>query len=486
LLIDPLEMQVSVWAIYTACFLLVCLSVFVIALVWHSRRLNADCLEKDEAIHTVRNLDLETGIPNQQAFLSQLDLKRGQSNGTGTTALFVIGCSSPVNSVHEGVCQADHFLSAVSPILLPLLLRWDNAPLIARGRTGCFLCLLHLHPNHQIGSVSEDILSEIKDYVGMKYEDNMLRPAIGIALCEQDVGDPSELISRAQLAFEEAIDVRHEDYSVFHPSLVTPQIRRETIAKNIGHAVEHKLIRPHYQPCFDARSGPVFGLEAFARWHHPKLGWITPPEFLPCVRTSMLLADLDISIMDQACADMCRLSQQVPVTINLSKETLLNDDLALIVERTLSVYGLKPQRLAFDIGEGAIEAAGRRSIQTLRGLQGLGTKLCLDGFGWGGARSFRNLSVIDWDMVKFDPELISQALEDMPTRTLVNGLMQATSDIGVTPLAKNVETAEQRDFLLEVGVFHAQGFLYCGPLAFEELVKIFDELDALGGVAALA
>lgn len=485
-MIDPHEMQVSVWAIYTACFLLVCLSVFVIALVWHSRRLNADCLEKDAAIYTVRNLDLETGVPNQQAFVAQLEQMCGQPKGTGTTALFAIGCGSPVKSVHQGVCHADLFLSAVSPILLPLLRRWDNAPLVARGRTGCFLCLLHLHPNHQVGNVAEDILSEIKDYVGMKYEDSMLRPAVGIALCEDDTGDPSELISCAQLAFEEAVDGRREDFSVFHPSLATAQIRRETIAKHIGDAVEHKLIRPHYQPCFDTRRGQISGLEAFARWHHPKLGWITPAELLLCGRKTKLIADLDISILEQACADMRRLSQQVPVTINLSKEALLNDDLVPIVERVLSVSGLKSQQLAFDIGEGAIESAGTRSLQTLRGLQGLGTKLCLDGFGWGGARSFRNLSVIEWDMVKLDPEMIRQALDDLPTRTLIKGLMQATADIGVTPLAKNVETAEQRDFLLEIEVFHAQGFLYCGPLAFEELEKVFDELDALGGVAALA
>ncbi|MCC3752051.1 MAG: EAL domain-containing protein, partial [Halorhodospira halophila] len=53
------------------------------------------------------------------------------------------------------------------------------------------------------------------------------------------------------------------------------------LVQRLDKALDEGCIEPHYQPRFDLASGAMTGMEALARWHDPKLGWISPGEFIP-------------------------------------------------------------------------------------------------------------------------------------------------------------------------------------------------------------
>ena len=59
---------------------------------------------------------------------------------------------------------------------------------------------------------------------------------------------------------------------------------RRKIEVELRDAIQHDVLRPHYQPLIDLSSGRITGFEALARWPHPDRGMISP--FQRAIRTS--------------------------------------------------------------------------------------------------------------------------------------------------------------------------------------------------------
>ncbi len=49
----------------------------------------------------------------------------------------------------------------------------------------------------------------------------------------------------------------------------------------LRHALTQEELFLHYQPLVSLTTGRVVGMEALLRWHHPKLGVISPATFIP-------------------------------------------------------------------------------------------------------------------------------------------------------------------------------------------------------------
>ena len=56
---------------------------------------------------------------------------------------------------------------------------------------------------------------------------------------------------------------------------------KHSLESNLRSALEAGDLELHYQPKIDSRTRRVVGLEALARWDHPKLGFVPPATFIP-------------------------------------------------------------------------------------------------------------------------------------------------------------------------------------------------------------
>ncbi len=75
---------------------------------------------------------------------------------------------------------------------------------------------------------------------------------------------------------------------------------KEISAAELNDALEHNEIFVHYQPKADIRTGLVRGVEALARWKHPKRGLIKPDRFIPLAEREHLIHRLTMDVMNQA------------------------------------------------------------------------------------------------------------------------------------------------------------------------------------------
>src|SRR5204862_1650222 len=64
-------------------------------------------------------------------------------------------------------------------------------------------------------------------------------------------------------------------------------------------AIERQEITILYQPIVRLEDRSIAGFEALARWDHPKLGRMSPVEFIAIAEEIGLIIDLGMFVMDQ-------------------------------------------------------------------------------------------------------------------------------------------------------------------------------------------
>lgn len=70
-------------------------------------------------------------------------------------------------------------------------------------------------------------------------------------------------------------------------------------------------IRPYFQAIVDPRTRRMHGYEALCRWMHPTDGLLPPSRFLPAVRDTDIMLDIDLSVMRIAMTVMAGSSDTV-------------------------------------------------------------------------------------------------------------------------------------------------------------------------------
>ena len=215
-----------------------------------------------------------------------------------------------------------------------------------------------------------------------------------------------------------------------------------------------------YMPIVEIATGRVKGIEALARWQHPRLGLVAPPRFLPMAMETGLIVSIDQWMLLNAAKQMTEwrrdmaFARKVSLSVNLSQNLLEQSDLGAQIERVLLEAQLAPGDLNLDIGEST-------PIAVLGELHQRGHKLHMDDFGTGESW-LRHLHKSEVDTVKLDRSFVNAA--PGTDRRVLSHIVSIARDLGKTVIAEGVETAEQLRLVREAGCDCAQGFLFSPPL----------------------
>lgn len=128
----------------------------------------------------------------------------------------------------------------------------------------------------------------------------------------------------------------------------------------------------------------------------------------------------------------------------------------------LERYGLSPERIVFELGERDPELGSRRIADLLEHYAMQGFDAALDDLGTGYA-SLHALVSLRPHIAKLDKALVAGISGDPLRRDLVGALADFASRSSIELIAECIETAQDRDTLIELGVPFGQGYLLGRP-----------------------
>lgn len=240
-----------------------------------------------------------------------------------------------------------------------------------------------------------------------------------------------------------------------------------------------------YQPKLDLRSGEISSVEALARWHHPKLGYIEPSAFIPEAENAGLIdwfTEWAIRTSIQQWSHWRSANINLEIAVNISALNLRHVGFPDVVSQLCRQDGIEPRYLTLELTEGATQEATRLMDTTARfRLKGIGLSLDDFGTGYGSLVQLRQLPFTE---LKVDRAFVIDLLTSRDSRVITRGLIQIAHGMGLTVTAEGVEDLATLEALIVLGCDKAQGFIIARPMPGDQLALWLSKWTAFDLAAA--
>jgi diguanylate cyclase (GGDEF)-like protein/PAS domain S-box-containing protein len=220
--------------------------------------------------------------------------------------------------------------------------------------------------------------------------------------------------------------------------------------------------------------GPRF-CEILLRLEEAEKPLVPPQAFIPAAERYYLMPAIDRWVIGHALRTIgaqCAGSKpsEALYAINLSGQSLCDEQFADFLIRELEVSGLPPGCLCFEITETAAVANLTRAIEFISRLKAMGCRFALDDFG-SGLSSFGYLKNLPVDYLKIAGNFIQDINADPVDFAMVEAINQIGHVMGLHTIAESVENSAILHRLRALGVDYAQGFGVHAPVPLEQLLE---------------
>ena len=254
-----------------------------------------------------------------------------------------------------------------------------------------------------------------------------------------------------------------------------------TIVGNLREAIANDRFRMEAQPIVTmGRTGPPRRFELLLRMIDASGESIAPDKFLSAAERYQLATDIDrwvvqyaLEILSSAAPALANLGAHF--AINISGQSLGDEEFPGFLEAKLREYDLPPGLLSFEVAETAAVANIVRAEMLIRRLQDLGHAIALDDFGRGlsSLTYLKSLSVSD---LKIDGGLIRDlvgpdATSNARAQAMVTAIVQLAQTMNLRTTAECVESEGILHAVGELGVDYGQGFAIGRPRPLEIVLQ---------------
>ena len=301
-----------------------------------------------------------------------------------------------------------------------------------------------------------------------------LTASVGVCIYPDFASDAKHLLKRADSAMYAAKENGRNQYQIFSESMLQETTERLTMEHALRHALANGEFNMHYQPQISLTTGAVTGMEALLRWNHPKLGRVSPAQFIPLAEETGLIVPIgEWAFMTSCCegkAMQDELGMDLTISVNLSPRQFQQKNLVHVVENSLAKSGLCPERLQIEITENMLMSNSEDVLNKLQKMRELGVRISIDDFGTGFC-SFSYLLQYQVDQLKIDQSFVKKAGTDANAAAVVRTIIAMSHGLNIKVVAEGVETDEQLRFLLRRKCDEAQGYFIGRPVAQDEFCE---------------
>lgn len=308
--------------------------------------------------------------------------------------------------------------------------------------------------------------------------DNQVRLRIGIYPNVDKTLDIERRFDRAKLAADTVRNNFDRTIAFYDDKMRETEIYMEQLLEDFQQGISEKQFVVYYQPKFAIQGTlPVLNsAEALVRWNHPQRGMISPGVFIPLFESDGLIRQLDNYVWREVAMQMRdwkdRLGICVPVSVNMSRVDMLDEDLVDHIKSLVAEFGLNRDEFLLEITETAYTQDSEQIIKTVKAFREAGFRIEIDDFG-SGYSSLSMISTLPMDALKLDMEFMRNAFKERKNTRMLDAVIDIAYSLEVPTIAEGVETAEQMFALKEMGCDIVQGFYFSRPIPaaeFEEFL----------------
>src|SRR5262249_50353868 len=309
-----------------------------------------------DAVH-----DNLTGLPNRQLFVDRLGavlaLAKSGSDLRPTVMVMDLDRFKQVND-SVGMAVGDSILLTLARRLGRLLDPRDTLARLSGDQFG-FILVSQKDPNRII-AFAETCCKAIRAPITFNEREISLTASLGIALLDAQPAEADEVIKNAELAMYAAKRLRGDRFEVFKPAMRARKTDRSNLESELRRALGRDEITLMYRPIVRLENRVVAGFEALARWDHPKMGRLSPFEFVAMVEEVGLIAALGLFTIERTARQLGiwqrATRSRVPLfaSISLSSRQLLKNDIVDGLRAVLGRGGLARGTLKVELTESAV------------------------------------------------------------------------------------------------------------------------------------
>ena len=354
----------------------------------------------------------------------------------------------------------------------------SEADMLAQVNQDRFVVLVrNVERPHSLMLLAKNLMDSITRQLDL--ETLALRPtaSIGISFYQPNAEETMDakkeaelLLSQASSAMNMAMREGKNQILFFEPRLARKAKERLTKETEIMNALTQGDFSLYLQPQIDLRTGRLAGAEALIRWNRKDGELTLPSEFIPLAEEVGGIEALDEWVISESMKILSAWQKQnigVPISLNVSGIQIANLSYVVLLEKMLREYQLDPHMLHLEVTETAYISNMEQAAEMLARLRKIGIKIALDDFGMGYA-GLNYLQHLPVDIIKIDKNFVDQIPAD---DALVRIVASIADVLALDVVAEGVESHAQCEWLLEHGIYYAQGYWFSPALPQEEFER---------------
>ncbi len=439
--------------------------------------------EAEKEIHSLAFYDPLTELPNRRAFMDRFHHALAASTRIGKSGALLFIDLDNFKALNDtlGHDIGDLLLQQVAQRLTACV-RDDDT--VARLGGDEFVVLLENLSEHlieaaaQTEAIGEKILMFLSQFYQFDHNEYHGTASIGATLFNGSLQTTDELMKQADITMYQAKKAGRNTVRFFDQNMQANITSRFSLEGELRKALGNQELHLYYQIQMTS-SHIAFGAEALIRWIHPLRGIISPALFIPLAEETGLILPIGHWVLETACAQLKAwqqdaLTRNLVLAVNVSAKQFHQADFTSQVQAAVLRHGINADLLKLELTEGALVENIDETIATMNALNEVGVQISLDDFGTGYS-SLQYLKKLPLDQLKIDRSFVRDLATHSSDKAIVRTIIAMAHSLDLDVIAEGVETEEQRQFLIENGCTHFQGYLFSQPVPieqFEALLKL--------------
>lgn len=434
----------------------------------------------EEKIAYLAYYDTDTGLPNRTKFTELVTKHIGtaKQKKRKLAVLFIDMDRFKIINDSIGHYAGDEVLKQVAGRIKKVL---PSGSYLGRFAGDKFSLLLTKKVDFDhVVQTAKKILQNVSKPILYENQEFFITASIGVSLYPNDGIDEHSLLKNADTAMNRAKQQGGNRIEFYSNDMNEQVMYRIELESYLRKALEKNEFFLMFQPLVDLETGVILGSEALLRWRHPKLGLVSPAEFIPLAEETGVIHDVGRWVLVNACKQT-KVWQDMglgplTVSVNVSATQFQQRDFIEDVKSALAESALSPCDLNLELTESVMLRNISHSIELIRELQELGVRVSIDDFGTGYS-SLNYLKNLPINTLKIDRSFIQHLHLDASDFAIVKAIVTMGHGLNLKVVAEGVENEEQIQLLKEFKCHYAQGYLLYKPMVAEELEQKMTHLN---------